>query len=115
MEVIITGVMIRFTIVTGTHLLYSTLTSATDGTTIIMAGTVMTITLTVTTGTMITDPVPMHIPVGVLIQTEIYPPVTHRGGIQTTIPNLLHIIIICPEEKAPRAPIQGMKLIMADR
>ena len=115
MEVIITGVMIHFTMVTGTRLLYSTLTLATDGTTIIMAGMVMTITLTVTTGTMITDPGPMHILTGVSIQTDIHLRVTRRGGIQATIPNLLHIIIIYPEEKAPRAPIQGMKLILAGR
>lgn len=113
-EAIITGVMILFITIAGTHLLYSVLTSGTYGAITIMDG--MVIAVTIVMATMITDRVIMQITIiMVIIQTGLCPPVTRHGETMGTILKHQLIIIMDQEGKAYRPVMQGMKSTTADR
>lgn len=123
-EAAITGGIIHYTIIAGTHPLSSISTSETDGTTIIMAGTVVTIMATI-----ITDQISMHIIIIItiivtiiIIQTDLPPPHIQTGGIPAIILNLPHVLIthqegryhppIIPGGRHHPPVLRGMKLIV---
>ena len=119
-EAIITGVMILFIIVAGTHLLYSVLTSGTDGTTTITAGMVITaitaITIIIVMATMITGGVPMQIMIlMVIIPIDTPLPVIHRGETPVTIRKHQLIVIMYREGESLQVTIQGKEITITDR
>ena len=103
----ITGVTILSITIAGTHLFTSILTLATDGTIIIMDGTITIIiimdgtAITIIMATIITDlpiiPV-MIIMAGIIIQTRILLLLTPPEGARETTPDLQTIVIIMGTE-----------------